>query len=1190
MKMKSEYFVKASLLGIVLLCSVWISLAQYVWRDVYSADATSYAIRSDGTLWSCGWNDEDQLGYTTTTDRSSEWRSMSEDHDWIMMAGSRGTSFFLKSNGTLWTVGAASKGVSGVGDGKKNRVLTQIGTDSDWAYVASSHFWGNNGFAIKKDGTLWGWGDNSYKQLIVSNKVVIVPTQIGTDNDWVKVVSGENNAIGLKKDGTLWAWGSNFNKNLGLPKGSPKIIKTPTQIGTDSDWRDVVILSRRTYAFKRDGSVWGCGSNNGNFLFGEEDPDAAETIEGFTKLNIGASLVTIEGYGNGAVVGYGLNGEMNQIKIWGINEDGFLGDDKGVIFQGSYENIPWTSTPITPLLPEGKKYKKITAGEAYVIVITTDGEMYAWGRNKGGQLGDGTDVSLLATAFRKSPTLIPCPQEKIGNYEPTSVAFGIQSFAKYINQRPDALMSDLQGACIDPVKREYRVTFYDRSFVLTVHLDEKGLIDQLSLTPDPSDKQLEDWIEFVSKSEVDKTEWGNFLGTRFQGTSSGVKKTIKETLEFVRGANLADYRITATFNPLSGVYFIPEIAHGTISYQMIRSYYPFVLDELTGLLGYDYESLYNENYYISYKMKAWGLSYIYFAYARDKENNIFNLTATESKDGGKVSSIDVYLNEDDNKDVEKSTNIWIHHAKLLTQSNTDYKLYATDVFGNITKTFETLDDAIKFLRTDQRKSGITLTCIKGVAQVSWVINSKNTYAAIIYTPANAALSFDLSNGESLSMEVYANGDLSVDWGDGVQHPVKSGMISGKLLGEGVKLYGDITSLDCSSAKVKSLSCRADKMKELACSGNQLTQLELNGMTLLESLDCENNQITALKLNSATSLKKLLCGGNKISKLNLEKLAGLQRLSCGDNQLEELDLSHSKNLLNLNCANNRLTEITLADNMPLVQLNASNNQIESLTLEQLSQLQRLNLSQNKLTALDLRHNTALESLNLSNNSLTQLQMDKMEQIQEFIVSNNKLQSIDYALIPNVMRLDLGNNQISSYDMTNNLKLRDLSTYDNEMSAEAFDKLSTSLYSRAGEVEGHIYLMSNKKLTTPHLTKDGLQKLQDKNWKLYRVEMQPDGGVVEHELTDKEIQPLLTAILAPTRQEIRMYPNPASDYVYLTGVTRGTEIRIVSLDGSTCLTTMSESDDLVAIDIRSLSEGTYLIIINHTSKVLQVSPAN
>ena len=189
-----------------------------------------------------------------------------------------------------------------------------------------------------------------------------------------------------------------------------------------------------------------------------------------------------------------------------------------------------------------------------------------------GQLGDGSDVSLLATAFRKSPTLIPCPQEKIGNYEPTSAAFGIQSFAKYINQRPDALMNDLQEACIDPVKREYRVTFYDRSFVLTVHLDEKGLIDQLSLTPDPSDKQLEDWIEFVSKSEVDKTEWGNFLGTRFQGTSSGIKKTIRETLEFVRGANLADYRITATFNPLSGVYFIPEIAHGTISYQMIRSY------------------------------------------------------------------------------------------------------------------------------------------------------------------------------------------------------------------------------------------------------------------------------------------------------------------------------------------------------------------------------------------------------------------------------------------------------------------------------------------------------------------------------------------------------------------------------------------------------------------------------------------
>lgn len=1187
MEMKNKYFVRGVLVGIVLLSSIFISLGQYVWRDVYSADATSYAIRSDGTLWACGWNDEDQLGYTTTGDRSSEWHSMGEDHGWIMMSGSRGTGFFLKNDGTLWTVGAATKGVSGVGDGKKNRTLTRIGTDNDWVYVASSHFWGNNGFAIKKDGTLWGWGDNTYKQLLDLNKVVTVPTQIGTDNDWVKVVSGESNVIALKKDGTLWAWGSNFNRNLGLPKTSPNMIKTPTQIGSDSDWADVVIMSRRTYALKRDGSAWGCGDNNGNFLFGTEDPESPEIIYEFTKLDYGTSPITIEGYPNGTIVGCGSRGAIDRIKIWGINEDGFLGDGKGVIYQGSYEQIPWTSTPIEPLLPKGKKYRKITAGEAYVIVITTEGEMYAWGRNKGGQLGDGTDVSLLTTAFRKEPTLIPCPQEKIGDPEPTYIEFRIQSFSKYINQRPDALKKDLEKACIDPVGMEYQVKLYDKPFVLSVHLDANGLVDQLSLSPVLSDKSLDDWLEIISKSESDAAEWGRFLGTRFHGPSSGIKRTLSETIEFVRGANLEDYRITSTFNPVSGVYFVPEIAHGVFSYQMIRSYYPFALEDLVDLLGYDYESLYNEHYYISYKMKAWGLSYIYLPYARDKKNNIFNISAIESKEGGKVREVDVYLNEEDNKDVEKSTNIWIYHAQQLVQSGTSYKLYATDAFGSITQTFETLDEAINFLRNDQRKSGVTLSSAResALAQISWVINNKSTFATIIYAPANVALSFDLPQGESLSIEAYADGPLSVDWGDGVQASVKSGRISGKLLGEHIKLYGNITSLDCSSSKVKAVACRADHMKELACSGNQLTKLDLNGMPLLENLDCENNQLTSLQLGGIRSLKKLLCAGNKIAKINLEKLQDLQRLSCADNELQELDLSHCGNLLNLNCSNNRLKSILLADNMPLVQLSAHNNQLESLRLDKLSQLQRLILSKNKLTSLDLRPSTLLESLDLSHNGLATLQMNKMDKIQEFIVRDNNLKTIDYSLIPNVMRLNLGRNEICHYDMTHNLKLRDLSTYDNEMSADAFDLLATSLYSRAGEVEGHLYLLSDKKLKTPCLTVNGVKQLQEKNWKLYRIEELPDGGIVEKELSNEEIQQLLSLAPTPTQQDIRIYPNPTSDYLYITGLVARSIVTLYTSEGEEILSTITGGDGDVKLYLAALPHGVYYLqIARHSYPVV------
>ena len=74
----------------------------------------------------------------------------------------------------------------------------------------------NQNFAIKADGTLWGWGRNTYGQLgLGSGSLANVthPVQIGTDTNWQTVMSGSNHAIALKNDGTLWAWGSMLMAN-----------------------------------------------------------------------------------------------------------------------------------------------------------------------------------------------------------------------------------------------------------------------------------------------------------------------------------------------------------------------------------------------------------------------------------------------------------------------------------------------------------------------------------------------------------------------------------------------------------------------------------------------------------------------------------------------------------------------------------------------------------------------------------------------------------------------------------------------------------------------------------------------------------------------------------------------------------------------------------------------------------------
>ncbi len=71
-------------------------------------------------------------------------------------------------------------------------------------------------FALKNDGTVWSWGDNSYGSLgdgTVVDKTS--PVQVGNLAGVVKIASGYIHSLALKSDGTVWAWGYNGQGELG---------------------------------------------------------------------------------------------------------------------------------------------------------------------------------------------------------------------------------------------------------------------------------------------------------------------------------------------------------------------------------------------------------------------------------------------------------------------------------------------------------------------------------------------------------------------------------------------------------------------------------------------------------------------------------------------------------------------------------------------------------------------------------------------------------------------------------------------------------------------------------------------------------------------------------------------------------------------------------------------------------------
>lgn len=408
MKKITRSFVVAGLLAL----ATSVNAQEHVWKYVATGDASTYAIRDDGTLWSCGWNEKGQLGVPAVSERTAEWQCVGTDTNWKKAIGGKAYAFFIKEDGSLWAVGTSESGVQGTGDGVDHKELMRVGTDNDWADVTASHFWGYSAIGLKTDGSIWGWGDNTSYQLGSEDRTArTTPVQIGTDKDWKQVSLGSSHCIAVKTDGTLWGWGGNNSGQLGL--GNTSSQATPKQIGTDNDWVYVKAIDNRSYAVKADGTLWAAGDNYSNLLgFNQSDEELVSSYKEFTNVpTIPAGVISVSGCENTTTIAIGKDGVITSVYALGSNSDGALGDGNGKLLTAtsSSDEMPFSAEPVKPLLPDGATYTMLASGQHYSFVLTTDGKFYAWGRNKGGQLGDGTEKEQLQTSYQKKPIEIACP-------------------------------------------------------------------------------------------------------------------------------------------------------------------------------------------------------------------------------------------------------------------------------------------------------------------------------------------------------------------------------------------------------------------------------------------------------------------------------------------------------------------------------------------------------------------------------------------------------------------------------------------------------------------------------------------------------------------------------------------------------------------------------------------------------------
>ena len=182
------------------------------WKQVSCGGKRTAAIKTDGSLWTWGFNNHGQLGVNDTTDRSTPVTTFAGGNNWKQVSSGYIHTAAIKTDGSLWVWGNGVR--LGTGDTTtRNTPVTTFAGGTNWKSLS-----GGSGHtaAIKTDGSLWTWGVNSSGQLGINNTATIVTavTTFAGGTNWKSVSGGGGHTAAIKTDGSLWIWGQGTSGQL----------------------------------------------------------------------------------------------------------------------------------------------------------------------------------------------------------------------------------------------------------------------------------------------------------------------------------------------------------------------------------------------------------------------------------------------------------------------------------------------------------------------------------------------------------------------------------------------------------------------------------------------------------------------------------------------------------------------------------------------------------------------------------------------------------------------------------------------------------------------------------------------------------------------------------------------------------------------------------------------------------------
>ncbi|HLX88659.1 MAG TPA: Ig-like domain repeat protein, partial [Acidimicrobiales bacterium] len=370
----------AGVLALVVAASTFVGVIN---SNPAAADASE--------LYSWGYNLSGQLGNGTTANATAPSKvSLPTGVSATGAAAGSDHSMAIGSDGKVYAFGDNSNGQLGNGTttGSATPVVVSMPSGVTAIKVAAGVL---HSVALGSDGNVYDWGYNGYGQLgngsLVDSSTPI-KVSLGTGVVVTSIAAGAYFTLALTSAGNVYGWGYGAQGTLCDGK-----VTNPQKTPAEATVSNIAALAAGGYhsLFLTNNSIlYACGYNAFGQLGNGTTTNHATRVAVSMPSGVTATSIAAGQYHSLAT---GSNGKLY---AWGENANGQLGN-------GTTTN---SLTPAEVSMPSGVTATSINAGNTHSVAIGSDGNLYAWGYNGLGELGDGntteahtpTEVSLPAVA------------------------------------------------------------------------------------------------------------------------------------------------------------------------------------------------------------------------------------------------------------------------------------------------------------------------------------------------------------------------------------------------------------------------------------------------------------------------------------------------------------------------------------------------------------------------------------------------------------------------------------------------------------------------------------------------------------------------------------------------------------------------------------------------------------------------